>query len=133
MRLAAPALASSYEARPRPDGRSIASIAPRREPPRAAVEALESQWEEKTGVRARPARLQGVQLDFPLLHYVDAQMSLGSLEGEYVAWALLGERGNRSATARRLNLTRTTFLRHLKRLGLEDLIPEEELRQARAG
>jgi transcriptional regulator of acetoin/glycerol metabolism len=74
-------------------------------------------------------RIAGVQLDFPLLHYSDALVALGPMEKDYVAWALLGERGNRSATARRLALTRTTFLRHLKRLGLEDLIapPEDDL------
>lgn len=131
MRLAAPMLATSYRTG---EGRALAAVAPRPQPlARDAVVARESQWDEQTGVRVRPTRLHGVQLDFPLLHYVDAQMALGPLEGEYVAWALLGERGNRSATARRLNLTRTTFLRHLKRLGLENLIPEEELRQSRTG
>lgn len=89
-----------------------------------------SDWDdEQTGVRLRPARIEGIHLEFPLLHYVDARMALGPMESDYVAWALLGERGNRSATARRLALTRTTFLRHLKRLGLEDLIPEEEARE----
>lgn len=87
-------------------------------------------WDdEQTGVRLRPTEVAGVHLEFPLMHYVDARTQLGPLEADYVAWALLGERGNRSATARRLALTRTTFLRHLKRLGLEDLIPEEEARE----
>lgn len=94
----------------------------------------DSDWDdEQTGVRLRPSQeslsVQGVHLEFPLMHYVDARMALGPMETDYVAWALLGERGNRSATARRLALTRTTFLRHLKRLGLEDLIPEEEARE----
>lgn len=89
-----------------------------------------SDWDdEQTGIRVRPTQIQGVHLEFPLLHYVDARTALGPMESDYVAWALLGERGNRSATARRLALTRTTFLRHLKRLGLEDLIPEDEARE----
>lgn len=92
--------------------------------------ARPEEWDdEQTGVRLRPSEIQGVHLEFPLMHYVDARTALGPLEVDYVAWALLGERGNRSATARRLALTRTTFLRHLKRLGLEDLIPEEEARE----
>jgi DNA-binding NtrC family response regulator len=99
-------------------------------PIRPAPVARPEEWDdEQTGVRLRPAEVPGVHLEFPLMHYVDARTQLGPMEVDYVAWALLGERGNRSATARRLALTRTTFLRHLKRLGLEDLIPEEEARE----
>lgn len=112
MRFSTPMMtATSFEAR----------VAP---PPRP------EDWDdEQTGVRLRPTEIQGVHLEFPLMHYVDARTALGPMEADYVAWALLGERGNRSATARRLALTRTTFLRHLKRLGLEDLIPEDEARE----
>jgi len=97
---------------------------------RQAPAPVPEDWDdEQTGIRKRATQIDGVHLEFPLLHYVDARMALGEMESDYVAWALLGERGNRSATARRLALTRTTFLRHLKRLGLEDLIPEEEARE----
>ena len=95
----------------------------------APVSAPDDWDDEQTGIRMRATRIEGIHLEFPLLHYVDARTALGPMEADYVAWALLGERGNRSATARRLALTRTTFLRHLKRLGLEDLIPEEEARE----